>query len=209
MLPSGGSLPGGSQHMTTTSASTTSDCSIDPTSGYRAVDAKLARTTDPRKRALLEVLRAHLYAECTKDFPLLLSTLSADPDYKFWIEGAGFGAGPKGLAQVTAHYEGLYEENRHVCDYRIERIIVDDDDAMIVTEGWFDQVFPGPVLAARGAAIDDADAVYALRMRLLLIWPFGPDGKLIGEDSYSNGSMYAPGNLRKLAPDEIPASFFG
>jgi hypothetical protein len=182
---------------------------IDPTSGYRAVDARLARTTDPKKRALLQTLRDHLYAECTKDFPLLLSTLSADPDYKFWIDGAGFGAGPKGLGAVTAHYENLYAENRHVCDYRIERIIVDDQDDMIVTEGWFDQVFPGTVLVARGAAVDDPEAVYALRMRLLLIWPFGPDGSLIGEDSYANGSMYDPANIRKLSPEEIPASFFG
>ena len=180
--------------------------SIEPTSGYRAVDARLARTTNERHRLVLGVLRDHLYAECTKDFPLLLSTLSADPDYHFWIEGAGFGAGPKGLAAVTAHYENLYRENRHVCDYRIERIVVDDD--CIVTEGWFDQVFPGRVLESRGVAIDDPDAVYALRMRLLLLWPYDADGKLVGEDSYSNGSMYAPENLRKLAPEEVPAQFF-
>ncbi|MCC6438844.1 MAG: hypothetical protein IT196_27725, partial [Acidimicrobiales bacterium] len=182
--------------MSTTAADVSPATSIDPTSGYRAVEARLARTGDPRKRALLEVLRDHLYAECTKDFPLLLSTLSDDPDYRFWIDGAGFGAGPKGLGQVTSHYENLYAENRHVCDYRIERIVVDDEEPIIVTEGWFDQVFPGGVLVARGADIDDPDAVYVLRMRLLLLWPFGPDGKLIGEDSYSNGAMYAPGNIR-------------
>ena len=179
---------------------------IEPASGYRAVDARLARTTDPRHLQVLHVLRDHLYAECTKDFPLLLSTLSADPNYQFWIEGAGFGAGPKGLAAVTEHYENLYRENRHVCDYRIERIVVDDD--CIVTEGWFDQVFPGRVLEGRGATIDDPDAVYVLRMRLLLLWPFDADGKLVGEDSYANGTMYAPENIRKLAADEIPAQFF-
>ncbi len=179
---------------------------IEPTSGYRAVDQRLERTSNPRHRQLLGVLRDHLYAECNKDFPLLLSTLSADPDYRFWIDGAGFGSGPKGLAAVTAHYENLYRENRHVCDYRIERIVVDDD--CIVTEGWFDQVFPGRVLVSRGAPIDDPDAVYALRMRLLLLWPYDAAGKLVGEDSYSNGSMYTPENIRKLSADEIPAQFF-
>lgn len=179
---------------------------IEPTSGYRAVEARLERTTNPHHRKLLGVLRDHLYAECTKDFELLLSTLSADPNYQFWIEGAGFGAGPQGLAAVTAHYENLYRENRHVCDYRIDRIIVDDD--CIVTEGWFDQVFPGRVLESRGVDIDDSGAVYALRMRLLLLWPFDEDAKLIGEDSYSNGTMYAPSNIRKLTADEIPAEFF-
>jgi hypothetical protein len=64
------------------------------------------------------------------------------------------------------------------------------------------------VLEARGADIDDPDAVYALRMRLLLLWPYDADGKLVGEDSYSNGSMYTPENLRKLSPEEVPAEFF-
>ena len=45
-------------------------------------------------------------------------------------------------------------------------------------------------------------------MRLLLLWPYDADGKLVGEDSYSNGSMYTPENLRKLSPDEVPAEFF-
>ena len=194
--------------MTTTTATNTTDASptIDPTSGYRAVDARIARTTNPWHLKILGVLRDHLYAECTKDFPLLLSTLSGDPQYQFWIDSAGFGNGPKGLAAVTAHYENLYVENRHVCDFRIDRIVVDDD--CIVTEGWFDQVFPGPVLAARGAAIDDPQAVYALRMHLLILWPFGPDGLLVGEDSYANGSMYAPANIRKLTAAEIPAEFY-
>ena len=38
---------------------------IEPASGYRAVDARLARTTDPRHLQVLNVLRDHLYAECT------------------------------------------------------------------------------------------------------------------------------------------------
>ena len=187
---------------------TTSDTHqrIEPTSGYRAVDARLARTTNPRHLQILQVLRDHLYAECTKDFPLLLSTLADDPRYAFWIDSAGFGDGPKGIDAVTKHYETLYAENRNVCDFRIDRIVVDDD--CIVTEGWFDQVFPGAVLASRGAAIDDPEAVYALRMRLLILWPFDEAGRLTGEDSYANGAMYEPSKIRKLAPDEIPPEFF-
>lgn len=182
------------------------DQRIDPTSGYRAVDERLARTTNPRHRAVLQVLRDHLYAECTKDFPLLLSTLADEPKYRFWIDSAGFGDGPKGTAAVTSHYENLYAENRHVCDFRIDRIVVDDD--CVVTEGWFDQVFPGAVLASRGAAIDDRDAVYALRMHLLILWPFDAEGRLTGEDSYANGAMYDAAKIRKLAPEEIPPEFY-
>jgi len=179
---------------------------LDPTKGYRAVEARLDRTTDPRRRAILACLRDHLLAEATGNFDLLLSTLAAEPQYKFWIEGSGFGDGPRGLAAVRSHYEQLFEEGRSVCEYDIDRIVVDDD--VIVTEGWFDQLFPGRVLRKRGAAIDDLDAVYDHRMRLLLLWPFDSDARLIGEDSYANGAMYLPENIRKLSSDEIPAVYY-
>ena len=77
-----------------------------------------------------------------------------------------------------------------------------------MTEGWFEQVFPGKVLAARGVPIDDRDGVYSVRVRLIIVWPVDEDAKLIGEDSYINGSMFDPANVRKLRRDEIPDTFF-
>src|SRR5919201_881365 len=130
---------------------------LDPETGWRIVQARLDRTSNPRHRALLTVLRDHLKAEATADFDLLLSTLAPQPDYKFWVDGSGFGAGPKGLAAVTTHYRNLYVENRHVCQYDITRIVVDDD--CIVTEGPFRQLYPGWVLKSRGADIEDDNAV--------------------------------------------------
>ena len=175
---------------------------LDPSKGWRAVEARLDETTDPRQRAILACLRDHLLAEARGDFDLLLSTLAPHPDYHFWIDGSGFGAGPRGPAGVRAHYEQLFEEGRSVCEYDIERIVVDRD--VVVTEGWFDQLFPGHVLRKRGAAIDDPGAVYAHRMRLLLLWPFDANARLVGEDSYANGPMYLAENLRKLPAGEIP-----
>lgn len=179
---------------------------MDLTRGYRAVEERLDRTQDARQRAMLECLRDHLLAEARADFELLLSTLAADPQYRFWVDGSGFGEGPKGLAAVRAHYEMLYEEGRSLVDYDIDRIVVDDDT--IVTEGWFDQVFPGTILRKRGVDVDDPEAAYIHRMRLLLLWPFDADAKLIGEDSYSNGRMFAPENIRKLSPEEVPPIYF-
>jgi len=179
---------------------------MDPTKGYRAVEARLARVTDPRQRTILECLRDHLLAEAEGDFELLLSTLAANPQYHFWIDGSGFGDGPRGTEAVTAHYTQLFEEHRNVCEFDIDRIVVDDD--VIVTEGWFDQVFPGSILRKRGAEIDDPDAIYAHRMRLVLVWPYDEAGKLLGEDSYANGVMYAKENIRKLSKDEIPSAFY-
>jgi hypothetical protein len=169
------------------------------------VEARLERTTDPRHRLLLTNLRDHLLAEATADFPKLLGTLAADPHYHFWIEGSGFGGGPRGLDAVTAHYEGLYRERRHVLEYDIERVVCDDDT--IVTEGWFRQVYPGSVLATRGVDVDDPDAAYLVTMRCLLIWPYDAEGRLVGEDSYADGAMFTPDRIRKLAPEEVPDAF--
>ena len=44
-------------------------------------------------------------------------------------------------------------------------------------------------------------------MRLVLFWPFDAAGLLSGEDSYSDGTMFAAERIRKVAPDEVPESF--
>ena len=179
---------------------------MDLTKGHRAVEERLDRTQNLRHRAILECLRDHLLAEMQGDFDLLLSTLSTDPQYHFWVDGSGFGDGPRGIDAVRAHYEQLYAEGRSVLEYDIDRIVLGDDH--IVTEGWFDQIFPGAILEKRGVKLDDSEAVYAHRMRLVLIWPFDQDAKLLGEDSYANGRMYAAENIRKLSAEEIPPIYY-
>lgn len=180
--------------------------SINPDHGWQNVEKHLEKIQDPRRRAVLSCVRDHLKAEAEGDFAGMLGTLAPDPNYHFWVEGNGFGGGPKGRAAVQAHYEGLFQEGRHVCDWDIDRIVV--DEYTVVTEGWFEQLFPGKVLASRGAEIDDEDAVYALRVRMVILWPFDENARLVGEDSYMNGSMYAPENLRKLRQEDVPARFY-
>lgn len=179
---------------------------IEPRRGWWAAQARLDRETDPVLRQRLEVLRDHLKAEATIDFDLLLSTLCANPEYKFWVEGNGFGAGPKGRDAVVAHYQNLYVENRHVCEWDIQRIVVDRD--CIVTEGPFIQLYPGWVLKTRGVDVDDDSAVFAVSNQLTMFWPFDAEGKLIGEDSYTDGAMFAPEKIRKLSADEVPALYY-
>ena len=179
---------------------------FDANRGWHVVQARLDRTTNPRHRLLLEVLRDHLKAEATSDFDLLLSTLAPNPEYKFWVAGSGFGAGPKGIDGVTAHYQNLYVEGRHVCEFDIERIVVDDD--CIVTEGWFKQLYPGWVMKLRNAPIDDESAVYMVTMRLTLFWPFDDDGKLTGEDSDCDGEMFRRERITKRDPADVPAAFY-
>ncbi|MCB0995600.1 MAG: hypothetical protein KDB21_10945 [Acidimicrobiales bacterium] len=68
------------------------------------------------------------------------------------------------------------------------------------------QLYRGEVLASRGVEAD-ADAVYEVTMRLVLFWPVDADAKFIGEDSYSEGSMFAPERIRRVAPEDIPDVF--
>jgi len=178
---------------------------IDPDRGWQILEKHLSGIRDERRRAVLGCVVDHLRAEATADFEGLLKTLAPDPQYRFWVEGSGFSGGPKGLDAVKSHYVGLYRERRHVCDWEIDRVVVDEHTA--VTEGWFDQLFPGSVMRKRGVEIDAVDAVYALRMRMVIVWPVDADAKLIGEDSYINGSMFSDEKIRKLPAEQIPARF--
>jgi hypothetical protein len=151
---------------------------INPDHGWQKVEKHLEKIRDPRRRAVLSCVRDHFKAEAEGDFSGMLDTLAPDPNYHFWVEGNGFGGGPKGRGAVQAHYEGLFQEGRHVCDWDIDRIVVDED------------------------------AVYALRVRMVILWPVDENAKLVGEDGYMNGSMYAPENLRQLSAEEVPGQFY-
>lgn len=38
-----------------------------------------------------------------------------------------------------------------------------------------------------------------------MILPYDDDGKLTGEDSYSDGLMFTPERITKLNPEDLPA----
>lgn len=175
---------------------------IDRWKAWHQIGARIERTTDERHRAMLECVRTHIITETEPDFDALMATVCAEPRFNFWIDGNGMGGGPKGRAEVEAHYRNLIAERRYVFEIDIERIVVDDDT--VVTEGWFHQIFPGTTLQTRGVDVDDPAAAYLVTTRLLLLWPFTESGELIGEDSYAGSRMFAPGSVRRLADDELP-----
>ncbi len=179
---------------------------VDQDKPIRVLQARAA-VSSAKHRAMLECVAEHIRAETYSEFDALMATMSPTPAFNLWVDGNGTGGGPKGLEQTTAHYRRLYDERRNFFELDIERIVV--DDRTVVTEGWFRQIYPGSVIAQRGAPIDDVDAAYLVTMRLILLWPFDDEGRLIGEDSYASGNMFAPGNLRKLERGEVPPAFWG
>jgi len=174
--------------------------SIDPTTGRRAVEARLATTTNPRHRKMLATLAAHLAAEADTSLQGLMDTLVAEPSYHMWANGADYG--PKGHDAVAAYYTKLVEARRGHLEYRIERIVVDDDT--IVTEGFIDAYQPGMAARDFGFNVDRLDVTYLVAYRALVLWPFDAEARLLGEDGYAS---FNPDSAQPVDPADLPESY--
>jgi hypothetical protein len=173
--------------------------SIDPTTTWRAVEARLTRETDPRRRQLLENLLTHMRAEAAGDLDGLLATLAPDPQYHQWGAVPG-DAGPKGWDAVQAFYRDFIASGATNLEYDVERLVVDED--CIATDGVMRIVYPGRVLAARGQTVESPDAYYLYETRMGVFYPYDAAGRMVGEDTYVATDGFA--RLRVLAADELP-----
>jgi hypothetical protein len=78
---------------------------LDQSVTWRELDARLAKTTNPRHRKTIEMVIEHGRAEAAFDVDRLMATLSPDPQYHFW--GNGRDGGPRGYEAVKSYYEGF------------------------------------------------------------------------------------------------------
>ncbi len=174
---------------------------IDTTKTWRTVEERLARERDPRCRALLENVLAHMKAEAAGDIDGLMATLAPDPRYHQWGATAADN-GPKGRAAVEQFYRDFVASGATNLEYDIERLVVDDD--CVVTEGIMRIVYPGRTLVAMGRDVDEPNAYYLYEARMAVFWPYDADGLLLAEDAYTATDGFT--NLRKLSDDELPES---
>ena len=172
---------------------------IDPTTTWRAVEARLRDEPDPRCRQLLENLLAHMRAEASGDLDGLLGTLAPDPQYHQW-GAVPSDLGPKGLPAVTAFYRDFIASGATNLEYDVERLVVDHD--CIATDGVMRIVYPGAALAAAGRPVEDRDAFYLYETRMGVFYPYDADGRMLGEDTYVGTDGFA--HVRQLASDELP-----
>lgn len=173
---------------------------IDPTAGRRAVEARLATTTDPRRRKMLETLAAHLGAEANGTVDGLMATLVPEPQYKLWSNGTD--NGPKGYQAVKTYYEALVASRRGHLEYAIDRIVLDDDAA--VTEGFISAYQPGRVAQDFGFHVEGLDATYLVVYRAIIVWPFDAEGRMIGEEGYAT---FNPDSAVLVPPEELPQAY--
>lgn len=175
---------------------------IDPTKTYRLLERRIAQTTNPRHRMMLERLLQHAVGEAEADLELVMSTLTAEPRYIAW--GAPPELSPVGRQAVQSFYEETILKGGLFClEMDMDRIVIDDDT--IVTEGFMRTVYYGADAARMGFPADDQAAFYLLTLRMLIVWPFDADGFIVGEESYS--AITASDFFTKIETSQVPRKF--
>jgi hypothetical protein len=170
---------------------------IDQSLMWKSVEERLAGTTDPRHRLLLETVIRHSKAEAASDLDAVLRTLAPNPEYHFWADGHD--VGPKGMPAVTQFYQRLVHSGAAYLESPKERIVVDDDN--VVTEQRVRQIVSGAVAKANGYQAAEGDAFYLIEFRAVIFWAFTPDGKLSGEDTYVSRDLSA---ISRLDAADVP-----
>jgi hypothetical protein len=175
---------------------------IDQTLTYKDIAEKLARTSNPRHKLMLERLLQHARGEVEEDLEAVLGTLGPNPVYKSSIETPGMN--PTGMEEVVRFYkEQIFGKGRHCLESTKPRILVSDE--AIVTEGQVRSVHWGRDLIDTGTPVDDPDGFYLLTYRMLIVWPYDEACRITGEESWSRrtGADY----MRKISEADLPDSF--
>jgi hypothetical protein len=175
---------------------------IDPKKSWAALEERLARETDPILRRNLEMVLTHTKAEAAGDLDGLMATLTDEPAYRLGVPGDP-GMTPTGRDEVRKFYSDFIASGATQLDHDVDRLSVDRD--CIVTDGLMRMAYPGRTLAAFGIEVDDPDAFYLYETRMAIVWPIAEDGRISGEESYTDRDGFAGIADRKLAPGDIVA----
>jgi hypothetical protein len=173
---------------------------FDQSISWQQLEERLARTTNPRHRQMLQTVIDHARAETRGDVDGLMATLAEDPHYHFWSNGGDWG--PKGRAAVREFYEHFVASGAGFFESYKPRIVVDDDT--VVTESVMRGIVPGFVAQARGCDVPDINGHYVVYARTAIFWPFNEAGELVGEDSYGTSD---PATFEHVADEELPAEY--
>jgi hypothetical protein len=164
---------------------TTLDPPVDSERGWQSLNKFIAEQSNPKHKALLEMVQEHMRTEVRGQHEALMATLVDDPQYHMWGGPADYG--PKGRKAVSDFYQAMFDANGQGFEFEVRRVIVDDNG--VVTEGVLrtatagSAVLAGGVEEVEGEPVD-ADGTYVNEAQLLTVWPAGEGGKLVGEDIY-------------------------
>jgi hypothetical protein len=172
---------------------------LDITQTNVAVRELLEVTENPRHRYLLEAYDRHRNLEHAGRFEEIFAPeMMVDrPVYRFAMAGQP----PmtlEGREQVEPLYRLWAETNQSIFYNQSETVAVGDWMVTSTMVGY--QQAHGSVLAAGGEDVDE-QAMYLVRGRVAMIWPYDERGRLVGENVWE----YDPSEhqLIKLEPEEV------
>jgi hypothetical protein len=176
---------------------------IDPNRTWWLVEKRLAEEQSPTRRHNLELVLAHMKAEAKADIEGVVATLTEKPRYRTYGNEEAM-LNPEGSKDaVRAFYDAtIVQTGAHRLEFACDRVIVDDD--AVFTEGVMRMAYPGRTLQGMGIQVDDPDAYYVSESRMGVVWPVDHgEGKLTGEEVYSDGKSFEGIEQRKIALADI------
>jgi hypothetical protein len=170
---------------------------FDITQRAPALEATIAKTTNPRHLAILLNFRRHAILEVCGLYEGILTPdmIVPHPIYRFHT--------PKGtrviegMDAVRAEYKSYVDQNTSVIYHTEEHIAVNDDG--LYAEYISHRFFPGQVLVAQGEAVDDPNATYLASLTQAMFWPYDNEARLVEERVYRGNDR----TLRRCEPDEV------
>ncbi len=172
---------------------------LDIAETNKAVQDLIETTENPRHRYLLQAYDRHRNLEHAGRFEEIFAPemMVENPVYRFNM----IGTPPmqlEGREQVEQLYRYWADTNQSVFYIDSETVAVGDWLVVSSTLGY--QQVLGSDLAAAGLEAD-AEAMYLLRGRVAMVWPYDERGRLVGENVWEYDQ--AEHDLIKLDPDEV------
>jgi len=172
---------------------------LDITKTNIAVQELIAVTENPRHRYLLEAYDRHRNLEHAGRFEEIFAPEMTveHPVYRFNMAGQP----PmvlEGREQVEPLYRFWSQTNQSIFYNESETIAVGDWMVVSTMVGY--QQTMGSTLAAAGVEAQD-DAMYLVRGRAAMIWPYDECGRLVGENVWEYDE--SEHDVIKLDPDDV------
>jgi hypothetical protein len=164
----------------------------------KAPDELLARTENPRHRAILLNFRRHALLEVAGRWREILTPQMMVERPVYRINENGRSLHLSGMGSIAAFYQDIADRGLNVFGPIEEAVLVSDWGLAI--ESLFGNYVPGHVLAEQGEDIDDLDAPYQLTHYMASFWPYSEDGRLIGEHIYEDT---ASRTIHQLDPGQV------
>lgn len=178
---------------------------LDLRKGWQSYQDAFLAETNPRRKAILGVMKEHIKWEVLGQPDKILESVSPAAVYRFY--GLGQVTEFHGLDEIRAFYFNLADSGANVLQLDIHNLAVADWG--LAAHGVWHQVYPGSSLLGDGgvglvqdSTVDDPDASYLVSQRLSWFFPFdeSPEPLLLGEIVYFEQTPCA---IRKLRGDEV------